>query len=314
MHTLITGAGGFVGSALLARLSNEAAAGATFTALDLSFGARSADPRIEYVEGRISDPATLERALADRPECVFHLATVAGVGAATNFGLGYETNLSASLALLEALRKQGARPRFVYSSSAATICASPFETVTDNTLPMPNTSYGAHKLVNEVLINDYSRQQFIDGVALRLPGILARPEGSKTMLSAFLSNIFYAAKRHAPFILPMAPNVTTWMMSRRCCVDNLVHAARLPPARLGPRRNWSLPVVNARMDELVAALARRFGNEVLAMTSYETNDAAAAMFGLPRIETPGAEALGFRSDGSIDQLVDNVVEDNAALS
>ena len=63
-------------------------------------------------------------------------------------------------------------PRFVFASSLAVYGPDPAvplpRIVTDTTLPIPQTSYGTHKLVCEHLIADYTRKGYIDGRAARL--------------------------------------------------------------------------------------------------------------------------------------------------
>ena len=56
-------------------------------------------------------------------------------------------------------------------------------------LPRPAMTYGAQKLVGEVLVDDFSRRGWIDGHSLRLPGVLGRPPARTGQLSAFLSDI-----------------------------------------------------------------------------------------------------------------------------
>jgi D-erythronate 2-dehydrogenase len=313
MHTLITGAGGFVGSTLLARLLASAKPEDRFTALDLAFSAHPVDRRVRRVIGKLSDPAALAEALSEAADRVFHLATIAGVKSASEFELGLDTNLIAGIRLLEALRRQGNQPRLVFSSSVATIGELALDHVDDLTLPLPTISYGAHKLAMEILINDYSRQGFVDGLAIRLPGIVARPAGSTTMLSAFLSDVFHAARNRRAFELPLAPDTRTWMMSVQCCVDNLVHAASITREALPIRRNWTLPVLLVGMEELVAALARRYGDEVLTLVTYQPVAWAEAMFRHIPLESAGAQRMGFRNDGDVDQLVTNVVTGGAQL-
>jgi nucleoside-diphosphate-sugar epimerase len=313
MHTLITGAGGFVGSTLLTRLLASATREDRFTALDVGFSSHPVDPRVRRVVGKLSDAATLADALSDPADLIFHLATVAGVKSASEFELGLETNLIAGIRLLEALRKQGNLPRLVYSSSVGTIGELALDHVDDLTLPLPTNSYGAHKFAMEILINDYSRQGFVDGLAIRLPGIVARPAGSTTMLSAFLSDVFHAARNRQAFEMPLAPDTRTWMMSVQCCVDNLVHAASVKREALPMRRNWALPVLLVGIEELVAALSRRFGDEVLTLVSYQPVAWAEAMFGHVPLESAGAERMGFRNDGDVDQLVTNVIAGSAQL-
>jgi D-erythronate 2-dehydrogenase len=311
MMTLVTGAGGFVGSALLRRLLETRGADEVIVATDVSFAQTL--PNVHYEGGSIDDPRLVRELIARRPDRIFHLATVAGVQSATDFALTKRINLDATLALLEAIRTSGGCPRFVYSSSIG-VFGSPLPAqVDDDTLPVPNNSYGVHKLASELFIADYTRAGFVDGIALRLPGILARPEGSKTMLSAFLSNVFYAARRGESFELPLEPEDACWLMSLHSCVTNLLHASALPATALPLRRYWTLPAIRVTMRQLVAALAEVYGPAVTELIRYAPNARARAMFAVVPLRTPGAQALGFIGDDTPVALVRNAIVGNADL-
>jgi D-erythronate 2-dehydrogenase len=54
---------------------------------------------------------------------------------------------------------------------------------------MPQSSYGAQKLIGELLVADYSRKGFIDGRSVRLPTIVVRPGKPNAAASSFASGI-----------------------------------------------------------------------------------------------------------------------------
>jgi len=313
MRTLITGAGGFVGSQLLGLLLSRASAGDELVAADIGFAQDDRRPRVVYHVGDLQEDGVIER-LFERPfDRIVHLATVAGVGS-ENFDLGKATKLDATMALLEAARRSGVRPRFVYSSSVG-IFAAPLPAVVDDaTLPVPTNSYGTHKLVCELLLTDYTRAGFIDGLALRFPGVIARPQGSTTMLSAFLNDVFYAAAAGRAFVLPLAPGDATWVMSLHLVARNLAHALELPSADLPPRRYWSLPALHVTMAELVEALAERFGSRVSDLIGFAPNPELQQRFVFPPLLAARAEELGFLGDKTTRAFVENVLSTNATLA
>ena len=311
MRILITGANGFVGKLLAARwLAQPESAGHfdELVLLDLAFSDRYGDPRVRCVPGDLSDPRVVREALRDEVDLVFHLACVPGRAAEEDYELGRKGNLFGTMELLDALRAQRGSPRVVFSSSAA-VYGSPYpDCVDDATLPFPTLSYGCHKLMSEALIEEYTRRGWIDGLALRFAGVLARPEGAVANLSAFMNDVMHASRRGSAFVMPLGPGVSSWLASAPCCVDNLLHAAALPKAQLPARRTWMLPVLRISMTELVEGLATLFGPAVKSLVSFAPNRALEAIFGQPPLITAGAERLGFRHDGDVPTLIRRSLE------
>ena len=165
---------------------------------------------------------------------MFHLASVPGGAAESSFELGLRVNLEATVELLEALRNTTSVPRYVFASTIGVYGVPMPDVIGEDTIPAPSLSYGAHKLIGEILAADYSRRGHIDGVSLRLPGIVARPPQASGMLSAFLSDMLREVAAGHRFVCPVAKTGVSWWMSRSCVVDNLLHAAELPQSHRAP--------------------------------------------------------------------------------
>ncbi len=309
MRVLVTGGNGFVGRALVSRLLQadtrlQGQAIEQLTVADMSCQGLPGDPRLTCVEGSIADPIVLERALMGEPQVVFHLASVPGGAAERNFELGLDVNMHATLNLFEAMRQFAQTPRMVFTSTIA-VYGSPLPDHIDDQTPFkPHLSYGAHKLATEIVLDDYSRRGFIDGRTVRLPGIVARPPQPNGLLSAFMSDVFWKLREGEPFVCPVSAQAVAWFMSVGCCVDNLLHAANLEEASVETRRDFTLPVLRLTMERLVQGLADRYGQDRLALVSYEPNAELEAGFGaLPPLEADAALALGYRHDTDIDALI-----------
>mgnify|MGYP000138488123 CR=1 FL=1 len=207
--------------------------------------------------------------------------------------------------LLDLLSRQKEPARLVFASSIAVFGVPlPRDKVDDETLPLPTLAYGAHKLVAETLIADHARRGLIDGIALRLPGIVARPRRPGGHHSAYMSDIFTALAEGEDFICPVSPGSTSWLMSRERCIDNLLHAATLSSERLSGRRAFTLPALRLSMGEIADALAARFGDGVRERLSFAPDAAIEAQYGAyPPLFTPIADGLGFRHDGDARSLV-----------
>jgi nucleoside-diphosphate-sugar epimerase len=321
MHVLITGANGFIGQALTRRLLNDAARPAglapidRLTLVDLSFEGPDA-AQVRRLSGSIGDPAVVARAFDTPVDVLFHLASIPGGAAEQNFDLGRQINLNATFDLLEASRAQSVgsgRPvTFVFASSIA-VLGSPLPAWVDDATPLrPTMSYGAQKLIGEVLAEDYHRRGWIRSRSVRLPGIVARPPQRTGQLSAFMSDIIRELAEGRPFACPVAADSTAWLMSVPQVVENLLHAALLPASACRETRVWTLPALHASMSQLVTAIAEVHGSAVLSRVSYVSygsNPALEANFGrYPPLRTPAADAAGFAHDGDLPRLVRRALE------
>jgi len=315
MNVLVTGADGFIARKLVARLLSGALDTpgdpvSRLTLLDQRFGGPAPDRRVRLVEGDLSSAPTLRTATEQAPDVIFHLASIPGGAATKNFELGLRVNLLATVALLEALRWQGTKPRVVFASTIGVYGVPLPEIIDEDTLPEPSMSYGAHKLIGEVLMTDYTLRGFIDGRSLRLPGIVSRPPQPSGMLSAFMSDMIRELWAGREFTCPVGAEGRAWWMSRPCVVDNLLHAASIAPGIAASRRVWLLPVMHASMEDVVSAIARRRGDEVRRRITYQRNDALQAQFAsMPPLRCPQALAAGFRNDGTLESLVERALEE-----
>jgi nucleoside-diphosphate-sugar epimerase len=314
MKVLVVGSEGYIGQALIARLlGGEPVAGTTsaaqqITRLDVRMGVRTPEPRLRAIEGDITDREVLKQAIAGGVDCVFHLASIPGGAAEKNFELGLKVNLQATIDLLEVLRLAGQCPRLVFASTIGIYGVPMPALIDEHTVPEPSLSYGAHKYIGEVLIADYGRRGFVDGRAVRIPGIVARPP-TTGMLSIFLSDLIRELAAGRPFRCPVSADAPSWWMSRPCIVDNLLHAAAIGPAVLASGRTFLMPVLRATIGEVVAAIAALHGPDVLRRIEYAPDAKLQAQFAnYPPMHAPRALAAGFKNDGTLERLVQRALE------
>lgn len=307
MRVLVTGAAGFIGRVLVARLLEAGLGGRRLEQLiaaDLSLQGLPDDARVRPVAGSVAEASVLEQALAEPVDAVFHLASMPGGAAEAAPDLGRRTNLDATAQLLSLLRQQGRHPRFVFASTIA-VYGDPLPNVVDEqTPPSPAMSYGAHKLAAEVLVADAARRGWVDACSLRLPGVVARPGDGAGLVSAFMSQLFWKLAAGEPVVLPVSPDGMAWWISVGACVGNLLHAATIDTQRLDARRVVQMPALHLSIGAVVDALAHCHGETRRALVQYEPQREVQRLFAaFPPLHTPRSEALGFCHDGTVDALV-----------
>ena len=319
MHILITGAAGMIGRKLTARLAADGALNGEpigrLTLIDVSAPQRPDRfaGRVDAVAADIADPAAAQAAIAGKPEVIFHLAGVVSGEAELDFEKGMRVNLDGSRALLEAVRSAGDdyRPRFVFASSLA-VFGAPFpEAIPDDFHTTPLTSYGTEKAIIELLVADYTRRGFLDGIGIRLPTVNVRPGRPNKAASGFFSSIIREPLNGEEAVLPVDENVVHWHASPRAAVGFLIHAAGLAHERVGPRVNLTMPGVACTVAEQIAALRRIAGDKVASRIRREPDPLVTRMVaGWPRRFDPRrALALGFRAEASFDEIIRVHIED-----
>jgi len=302
---LIVGAAGMIGRKLTAHLKKDRA-GELILHDVVPFAGSSA-------VSDLSMPGEAEKLVASRPDLIFHLAAIVSGEAEADFEKGYRINLDGTRRLFEAVRQvgNGYKPRLVFTSSIA-VFGSPFpQAIGDEFLNAPLTSYGTQKAIGELLLSDYSRRGFFDGIGIRLPTICVRPGKPNKAASGFFSGIIREPLAGQEAVLPVPESVRHWFASPRAAIDFLLHAASLDTAKLGTRRNLSMPGISATVGEQIEAL-RKVGGEKATRLIRREPDATIMRIvdGWPQnFDARRASALGFRADRSFEEIIRIHVED-----
>jgi len=317
MHILVIGAAGMIGRKLVARLLREKALGGQAIAkLTLQDVVTPPDLREKSLEittrtGDLSVPGEAAALVADNPDVIFHLAAIVSGEAELDFEKGYRINLDGTQLLFDAIRARNYSPRVVFTSSAA-VYGAPFDgPIRDDFHLTPLTSYGTQKAIGELLLADYSRRGFFDGIGLRLPTICVRPGKPNKAASGFFSGIIREPLAGEEAILPVPDTVRHGHASPRAAVGFLVHAATLDTSRLGPRRSLAMPSVSVTVAEQIEALKRVAGPKVVARIKPKPDPLVERIVaGWPQeIEAKRARALGFRAEANFDEIIKAHIED-----
>ena len=244
---------------------------------------------------------------------IFHLAAVVSAAAEADLEEGYRTNLDGMRALLDSIRSigHGYRPRLVFTSSIA-VFGSPFpQVIGDDQCLTPLTSYGAQKAIGELLLSDYSRRGFLDGIGIRLPTICVRPGRPNQAASGFFSNIIREPLNGEEAILPVPDSTCHWHASPRSAVGFLCHAAAIDSAALEERRCLTMPGVSVTVAEQIEALRRVAGDDVVRLIRREPDETTMHMVaGWPRaFDTRRASGLGFEAETDFEEIIRIHIED-----
>jgi D-erythronate 2-dehydrogenase len=313
-RALIIGSAGMIGRKLVERLAKDGGVDELMLHDVVSPQAPARAPfKVRTLTSDLSSPGEAEKLIADRPNLIFHLAAIVSGEAEADFDKGYRINLAGTWQLFEAIRRagDGYKPRVVFTSSIA-VFGAPFpEAIDDEFLSAPLTSYGTQKAIDELLLADYSRRGFFDGIGLRLPTICVRPGKPNRAASGFFSGIIREPLAGEEALLPVPKSVRHWFASPRAAIGFLLHAAHLDTARLGARRNLSMPGVSATVGEQIEALGKVAGEKAVRLIR-ESPDATIMRIveGWPRNFAPRrALELGFRADASFEEIIRIHIED-----
>jgi UDP-glucose 4-epimerase len=321
MKILVTGSGGMIGRKLVERLAADKTLGgkaiddlALVDVVDSPIPA-GAPANTKAIVADFSEKGVASTLIQDRPDVIFHLAAIVSGDAEANFEKGYKINFNGSWELLEAIRLEGQKsaykPRVVFASTLA-VFGPPFpESIPDTFALTPTTSYGTQKAMTELLLADYSRKGFLDGVGVRLPTICIRPGKPNKAASSFFSGILREplAGREAP--LPVGDEVRHWFASPRAAVGFFITAATIDTSSLGPRRSMTMPGVSATVGEQIEALRGAAGDAAVALIKRVEDPFVAKIVQgwAGRYDADLAKSMGFTAEKNFGEIIKVYQED-----
>jgi nucleoside-diphosphate-sugar epimerase len=298
MSILVTGAAGYIGSALVRALLPRGVVAATDQA---------APSHGRAVTGNLAYPQFARSLITRETETVFHLAALVSGGAEQNFELGTKVNLDATRDLLEACRLAGHRPKFVFASSIAVYGG--VDEIDDATPPAPRISYGAQKLVCEILIDDYTRRGYIDGRSLRLPTVMVRPGAANTAVSGWASAMIREPLAGRDYVCPVRPDTRMACISTAKVVQCFVHAMEVDGEAIGRRRALVLTGIPVSAQQMWDAVKGRTKGRVRFAPDPRVQE---IMDAVPKAtRSARAAQLGFAHSSSIEEIVDDYKKDAA---
>ncbi len=264
MRILITGANGFIGTTLLrALLQNGKLAGRDgapeaieeILLVDTNLPA-TADPRVTRLQADLASPDVLQQVAAWKPDSVFHLASVLTSAAEQDPAQARAINVFALANLIDAIGARSAPPRLVFPSSIAVFGGLLPDKVDDDHLQRPQTSYGTHKAIAELMLADATRHGLIDARALRLPVVLVRPGPPTPSVSVRIAAMVRDSAMGRPSVCPLRPDSKVAVVSVQTVARNLITLHDADPASLRGKRALNQPSLTVSMTDIADSLAR----------------------------------------------------------
>lgn len=226
---LVTGGSGFIGSnlvhALVARGEQVRILDNLSTGREINIRGLLDDPargkQVELLRGDLTDPDILTRALAG-VDYILHQAALPSVPRSVDRPLDTNhVNVTGTLLLLEAARRQGKVRRLVMASSSSVYGERhPEEAKVETMTPMPLSPYAVSKLTGEHYLLVYSRLHGLPTVALRYFNVFGPRQDPNSQYAAALPNFIRGYMRGQA-----ATIYGDGMQSRDFCfIENVVEA------------------------------------------------------------------------------------------
>ncbi|KAI2472990.1 NAD(P)-binding protein [Annulohypoxylon bovei var. microspora] len=316
-NIIITGAGGFIGPLLAARLLNDPEYRLILT--DLVEPVVPAGVKYPQnataMTGDICDPAFVSSLLeAARPlAAIFIFHGIMSSGSEANWDLSLRVNVNSVRDLLVALKMTYPGVRVIYSSSQAVYGQPlPAGAIGDGVTPTPEGTYGAHKLLTEVFVNDMHRRGFVDAFSLRFPTVSVRPGRPTNAASSFLSGMIREPMAGEACVVPLRDrSFRSFLCSPGTLQENLMRVLSMDSAKL-PRhiRHINMPGISVSIQELMDALAKYGGQDKLKHLKEETNPDLERILRswAPELDTTTPLKLGLIKDESGDALVKQYID------
>ena len=318
MNVLIIGGGGFVGQklarALVARGELNGKALSSINLVDV-MEPGAIDGGSIAVNTSICDitnTASVAEAVTADTDVIYLLAAIVSAHAEEDFDAGWSINMMGTLNVLERARELGNKPRVVFTSSIAVYGGEVPDPIVDHSFLNPQTSYGAQKAVGELLINDYSRKGYIDGVGFRLPTISVRPGKPNRAASSFMSSILREPLNGQEAVCPVDADFPHYYLSPRKCVENLIKGAELKAQDLGQNRCMMMPGRMWTIGQLIDAMTKVAGPEPAKLIKWEAQPEIQKIVKGWRFDLRPEKSLklGLTADESFEDNIRYYIEDD----
>ena len=196
---LVTGGAGFIGSHIVDELVRR---GETVRVLDnLATGKREnladAWDRIEFIEGSLTDPATVQRAMQG-VNYVLHQGALPSVPrSVADPATSHEVNVTGTVNVLIAARDAGVQ-RLVYAASSSAYGNSPTLPKCEDMPTNPLSPYAVSKLAGEHYCRAFHQVYGLETVCLRYFNVFGPRQDPKSQYAAVIPRFIEMMRRGEP--------------------------------------------------------------------------------------------------------------------
>ena len=200
---LVTGAAGFIGSALAGKLVD---AGHSVVTIDnLSTGFPELIPEgVIFIEGDCQDESIIDQLNSNQFDAIFHIAGQSSGEISFEDPLyDLQTNAQSTLLLLKYALKTKCK-KFIYASTMSVYGDQPDIPIAEEASTLPKSFYAVGKLASEHYLDIYSKYN-IDIVALRLFNVYGPGQNMKNLKQGMVSIFLAQASSNKKIIVKGNP-------------------------------------------------------------------------------------------------------------
>ena len=274
------------------------------------------DDRVRIMTGDLTVEGVASEIVDDESLSVVHLASMVSGDTEADHLRGWDVNVEGQRSLLEALRVKAPGARFLFTSSTAALgpVAEGSDAADDSTKLVPMNTYGFHKAVCELMVNDYARRGFVDARCLRLPVVVVRPGAPNAALTGAWSGVVREPLNGEDSQIPIPMRVKLPVASYQTVCGGIEALLNdVDSAALGDDKNLMLPSLSASPQELydaacklgaehgltvgeARAKAQELPTRIVSGMAERSDGSRAVGLGLPRDESADAIVAAYAAD------------------